>query len=93
VLDEGHVIRNPKTGGALAICRIEAKRRWVVTGTPIHNKPEDFYSLVKFLRLSPFDDKACWKFWIGDKKLTADGVARLHLIGNHLLFSLVDIQV
>ena len=38
VLDEGHIIRNPKTTGAQAVCRLSAQHRWVVTGTPVHNK-------------------------------------------------------
>jgi SWI/SNF-related matrix-associated actin-dependent regulator of chromatin subfamily A3 len=35
VLDEGHQIRNPKTIVAQAVCRLEADRRWILTGTPI----------------------------------------------------------
>lgn len=35
VLDEGHVIRNSKTTTAKAICSLEAKSRWVLTGTPM----------------------------------------------------------
>lgn len=35
VLDEGHTIRNAKTKVALAACKVEAKSRWVLTGTPM----------------------------------------------------------
>lgn len=35
VLDEGHTIRNAKTKVALAACKIRAKSRWVLTGTPM----------------------------------------------------------
>lgn len=35
VLDEGHTIRNAKTKVATAACKIEAKSRWVLTGTPM----------------------------------------------------------
>lgn len=35
VLDEGHTIRNAKTKVAMAACKIEAKSRWVLTGTPM----------------------------------------------------------
>lgn len=35
VLDEGHTIRNAKTNAAQAACQLEAKSRWVLTGTPM----------------------------------------------------------
>ncbi|KAK5459678.1 hypothetical protein LTS15_003807 [Exophiala xenobiotica] len=52
VLDEGHQIRNPKAKMSLAACALEAKSRWVLTGTPIVNNLKDLFSHVKFLRLS-----------------------------------------
>ncbi|KAK6380459.1 hypothetical protein LTS17_005649 [Exophiala oligosperma] len=52
VLDEGHQIRNPKTKMALAASKLDARSRWVLTGTPIVNNLKDLYSHVKFLRLS-----------------------------------------
>ena len=35
--------------------------RWAVTGTPIQNSLKDFYSLIKFIHLAPFDDFHVWK--------------------------------
>jgi transcription termination factor 2 len=55
ILDEGHVIRNPKSGVSQAVCRLRASRRWIVTGTPVQNKELDMYSLLRFLRVRPFD--------------------------------------
>ena len=52
VLDEGHTIRNPNAKKAVAACKLRAKSRWVLTGTPIVNTLKDLYSIVKFLRLS-----------------------------------------
>lgn len=52
VLDEGHTIRNPKAKQAVAACALMADSRWILTGTPIVNNLKDFYSHVKFLRLS-----------------------------------------
>lgn len=56
ILDEGHSIRNHKALTSVAVCKLEAKSRWVLTGTPVHNKELDLYALLKFLRCSPFDD-------------------------------------
>ncbi|EEH06150.1 DNA repair and recombination protein RAD5B [Histoplasma capsulatum G186AR] len=52
VLDEGHTIRNPRTRGARAACRLEADSRWSLTGTPIINNLKDLYSQIKYLRIS-----------------------------------------
>lgn len=52
VLDEGHTIRNPGAKKSVAACKLIAKSRWVLTGTPIVNSLKDLYSIIKFLRLS-----------------------------------------
>ncbi|KAF5872570.1 putative rad5-like protein [Botrytis fragariae] len=49
VLDEGHIIRNPKTKSAIAATGISAISKWVLTGTPIVNTIKDFYSMLRFL--------------------------------------------
>ena len=52
VLDEGHIIRNPATKAAIAATSILATARWVLTGTPIVNTIKDFYSMLKFLKIT-----------------------------------------
>lgn len=52
VLDEGHIIRNPKTKMAQAACALLSRSRWILTGTPIINNLKDLQSHVKFIRLS-----------------------------------------
>ncbi|KAK7981864.1 hypothetical protein PG988_004102 [Apiospora saccharicola] len=57
VLDEAHMIREQSTLQFKAICRLQANRRWAVTGTPVQNKLDDLAALLAFIRLKPFDDK------------------------------------
>ena len=56
VLDEGHLIRNPKTKMSQALFSIEAKRRWILSGTPIQNSLSELWALMRFLRLEPFEN-------------------------------------
>ncbi|KAI0305630.1 SNF2 family N-terminal domain-containing protein [Multifurca ochricompacta] len=57
VLDEGHNIRNPRTKMAKSVYALNAQRRWVLTGTPIINSPQDLGSVLTFLRVCcPLDN-------------------------------------
>lgn len=49
VLDEAHVIRNPKTNMHRSLSRLAAVHRWVLTGTPVNNTLRDLHSLVQWL--------------------------------------------
>jgi DNA repair protein RAD5 len=50
----------------LAACSLRSRRRWVVSGTPIQNRLEDLYSLLKFLKLEPWSNFSFWKTHIED---------------------------
>ncbi|CEP13873.1 hypothetical protein [Parasitella parasitica] len=56
ILDEAHTIKNKQTLVARGCCQIDAVYRWCMTATPVQNKIDELYSLVKFLRIRPFDD-------------------------------------
>ena len=51
VLDESHRIKTPeaKTTKAILALRAHAARRYILTGTPVANKPEDLWSQMLFL--------------------------------------------
>ncbi|KAF8640433.1 hypothetical protein AX17_000098 [Amanita inopinata Kibby_2008] len=82
VLDEAHSIKETGTVGSRASCDLMADRRLCLTGTPVQNKLDDVYALIKFLRLRPFDDKNVWTEYIGTpvKFGQALGIARLQSI-------------
>ena len=56
ILDEAHIIRNPSTQVFQLMHRLHAQRRWAVSATPVQNSLQDLFSIVKFLRIRPFDD-------------------------------------
>ncbi|KAK4778068.1 hypothetical protein SAY87_018255 [Trapa incisa] len=61
ILDEAHMIKNPKALQSLAVANLMAKRRWVVTGTPIQNGSYELFSLMAFLHFEPFSIKSYWQ--------------------------------
>ncbi|XP_028177817.1 transcription termination factor 2 [Ostrinia furnacalis] len=67
ILDEAHIVRNHKAATSLAVSALPGRRRWCLTGTPVQNKDLDLFALMKFLRVTPFDDLAMWKKWIDNK--------------------------
>ena len=49
VLDEAHIIKNPKTKMYQAIKKIAAEKRVILTGTPIQNNVMELWALFNFL--------------------------------------------
>ncbi|KDQ19896.1 hypothetical protein BOTBODRAFT_101668 [Botryobasidium botryosum FD-172 SS1] len=82
VLDEAHSIKETSTVASRACCDLIADRRICLTGTPVQNKLDDVYALLKFIRLEPFVDKAVWTEFIGGPAKYGQplGVARLQTI-------------
>ena len=64
ILDEAHFIKNRQSKTAKACYELTAQHRWVLTGTPIVNRLEDLFSLVRFLRVEPWSNFSFWKTFI-----------------------------
>lgn len=56
ILDEAHKIKTRKGKSALGAAKIKANYRLCMTGTPFMNKVREIYSLIRFLRIKPYDE-------------------------------------
>lgn len=79
---ESSSIKETATVASRASCDLESDRRLCLTGTPVQNKLDDVYALIKFLRLSPFEEKSVWQEFIGTPVKFGQplGYARLQMI-------------
>lgn len=64
ILDEAHYIKNRASKTARACYDIKGTHRWALTGTPIVNRLEDLFSLVRFLKVEPWSNFSFWKTFI-----------------------------
>ncbi|ERF69085.1 hypothetical protein EPUS_01041 [Endocarpon pusillum Z07020] len=55
ILDEAQWIKNKATKAAIAACYLQAEYRWCLTGTPMQNSVDELYSLIRFLRIAPYN--------------------------------------
>ena len=66
IIDEGHTIRNRSTITSKAVMDLSSKCKWVLTGTPIINRLDDLFSMVKFLKLEPWCNVNYWKTFVSN---------------------------
>ncbi|OAA43573.1 DNA repair protein RAD5 [Cordyceps fumosorosea ARSEF 2679] len=80
ILDEAHHIKNRSSKTARACYEMSATHRWVLTGTPIVNKLEDLFSLVRFLGVEPWNNFSFWKTFITVPFESGDFVRALNVV-------------
>ncbi|KAI0459137.1 hypothetical protein F5B21DRAFT_457337 [Xylaria acuta] len=61
ILDEAHTIKNRNAKATKACYELRSEYRWCLSGTPLQNNLDELQSLVKFLRIKPYDDLREWR--------------------------------
>ena len=51
IFDEAHHLRNKKTSRYIGAKLLRSKIKWLVSGTPVQNKKQDFYALCSLINL------------------------------------------
>ncbi|KAL9636072.1 MAG: hypothetical protein Q9164_003055 [Protoblastenia rupestris] len=61
ILDEAHTIKNRNVKATQACYALRSEYRWCLTGTPMQNNLDELQSLIKYLRIKPYNDLSIWK--------------------------------
>ncbi|KAL8698197.1 MAG: hypothetical protein Q9224_001959 [Gallowayella concinna] len=56
IIDEAQCIKNRGTKGAIGACELQAQSRFAMSGTPMQNNVTELYSLIRFLRIRPYNE-------------------------------------
>lgn len=83
VLDEAHTIKNRNAKTTKACYALRSEYRWCLSGTPMQNNLDELQSLVKFLRIKPYDDLRQWRDHIDQPLKNGKGhiaIRRLHSV-------------
>ena len=76
ILDEAQHIKNPETQNAQAAFGLNARRRFVLTGTPMENSVRDLWSLMNFVAPGYLGSRVDFRERY-EKPLTGEGAAPL----------------
>ncbi|KAH8703147.1 SNF2 family N-terminal domain-containing protein [Talaromyces proteolyticus] len=55
IIDEAQCIKNRNTKSSLACCSLNSTHRWCMSGTPMMNSVAELHSLLRFLRIRPYN--------------------------------------
>ncbi|KAI9813004.1 MAG: hypothetical protein M1826_002561 [Phylliscum demangeonii] len=88
ILDEAHSVKNRNAKASQACCALKAQYRWCLTGTPMQNNLDELQSLIKFLRIKPYNDLSSWREQITNPMKNGRGdvaIKRLQVYLKHFM--------
>lgn len=56
ILDEAQFIKNKNTIASKAVASLSSTYRWCLSGTPIQNRIDELYPLIRFLGIKPYNN-------------------------------------
>jgi len=102
ILDEAQSVKNQLAQASKAVCSLHSMTRFCLTGTPMMNNVGELQSLIKFLRIRPYNDPKQFKKefsslykGIGTQKTTDNAMRKLQALIKAILLrrtkkSLID---
>jgi len=102
ILDEAQSVKNQLALASRAVCSLQSLTRFCLTGTPMMNTVGELQSLIKFLRIRPYNDPKQFKRefsslykGIGTQKTTDNAMRKLQALIKAILLrrtkkSLID---
>ena len=84
ILDEAHSIKNRNAKATLACYALQAQYRWCLTGTPMQNHLDELQSLIRFLRIKPYNNLSIWREQITNPMKAGRGAAALKRLQYYL---------
>lgn len=87
ILDEAQYIKNRNTIASKAVASLSANFRWCLSGTPIQNKIDELYPLIRFLGIKPYNDWQKFNHQIitSIKHRNAGGTRKVHALLSAIL--------
>ncbi|KAI1816878.1 hypothetical protein GGS20DRAFT_147760 [Poronia punctata] len=86
ILDEAHNVKNRKSQASMAVHRLRSTYRLCMTGTPLMNRLDELYPLVRFLRIEPYCE---WdnfrRRFIPNKSNSVQGIKPLQVLLGRIL--------
>ena len=85
ILDEAHKCINSRTQTSMAVSMLSSHRRYAVTATPLVNRVDDIYGLLRYMRVCELSSKPNWNEFIKNYKYHPSSNALQSLLLNFTL--------